>query len=286
MFRGSLVALITPFLKDGQIDENALRRLVWWHIENKTDGIVVCGTTGESPTLSDIEKIQIFKICVEEANKKIPIIAGTGSYNTKKSYELTKRAKEIGCDGALVVAPYYNRPTQLGITAHFNEVSKANLPIIVYHHPGRCGINIELDTFSNLEKITNVRAIKEASGSVEFIKKLQKTCQLPILSGDDSLAYASMGAGARGSISVVANVVPDAWSKMINLCLEKKFIEASVINYKNKELVDSMFLESNPQCVKYAAHLLKRCENVFRLPMIEPGFSNKKQIEKVLGVYK
>ena len=284
MFKGSIVALITPFEKNGRVDEKALRELVNWHIEKGSSGIVCCGTTGESPTLSDEEKIKIFSVCVEEGKGKIPIIAGTGSYDTKKTYLLTKKAKEIGCRGALVVVPYYNKPTQLGILAHFQQISKANLPIIVYHHPGRTGVKILPQTFSLLENIKNIVAIKEASGSILEMQKVKKSCNIPILSGDDNLTFASILAGADGAISVVANIIPDIWKKMINSAIKKQTKIANEINQKYYSLVDAMFLESNPQCVKYALFLMNKCKNIYRLPLLEPSFSNQEKIKQIMRI--
>jgi 4-hydroxy-tetrahydrodipicolinate synthase len=285
MFSGSLVALITPFNHLNQIDEKKLRELIDWHIDAKTDGIVCCGTTGESPTLSNEEKIHVYKICVDQAKGKIPIIAGTGTYDTKTSFDLTKKAKEIGVDGCLVVAPYYNKPTQLGILAHFQQISKANLPIIVYHHPGRTGIAIEINTFIALEKIDNIVAIKEASGSVEKMLVIKDKCKLPILSGDDGLTYEMMRFGARGVISVVANIIPQKWKEMVQCCLKGKFESARDINDYYKPLVNAMFLETNPQCIKYGLSLKRNILPKMRLPLIEPSYLVKEHIKQTLQKY-
>ncbi|KPK32078.1 MAG: hypothetical protein AMS24_05010 [Chlamydiae bacterium SM23_39] len=283
MFKGSIVAIITPFTKDNKIDKKALFDLVEWHIENKSDAIVACGTTGESPTLSDEEKLEIIKICVEASKGRVPVIAGTGTYDTSKSFYLTKKAKELKASGCLVVVPYYNRPTQEGIFFHFKEIAKANLPIIAYHHPKRTGINVELLTFQRLSTIKNIVAVKEASGDLDFIYKLIEISSFPILSGDDSLTFPIMKRGGVGSISVVANVIPNVWKKFVSLLLEKNFKKATFLYKKYEKLVEAMTLETNPQCVKYALYLMKRCNSYIRLPLIKPKNEVKEKIKKALS---
>ena len=285
MFCGSIVALVTPFDKNNRIDKRALERLVKWHIDNKTDAIVCTGTTGESPTLSDDEKLEVLQVCIAAANKKIQVIAGTGTYDTKKSYELTKKAKEMKADGALIVVPYYNRPTQEGIIAHYTEIAKAGLPIIVYHHPGRTGVKVDLKSFERLSKIENIVAIKEASGDLSFIEKLIKASFLPVLSGDDSLTVDVMKMGGKGVISVVANIIPSIWKNITTLCAVGNFKEAESLIARYKSLSDSMFYETNPQCVKYALSLLGRASSYIRLPLLEPSLENREKIKAALKTY-
>ncbi len=278
MFFGSLVALITPFTENNEIDQKALRELICWHIENKTDAIVCCGTTGESPTLSDDEKLEIYKICVEEAKGRITVIAGTGTYNTKHSRELTKKAKELGVDGALIVVPYYNRPTQQGCIEHYKEIAKENLPMIIYHHPGRTGVKLKPETFAELEKIKNVVNIKEASGDFDYAVEIMNHCSIPILSGDDLLTLTLMERGAKGVISVIANIIPNEWKKLTEWCLIDNFDEALRIHNKYESLNKAMLLETNPQCVKYALSLLKKCRSSVRLPLLKPVKSSQEKI--------
>lgn len=285
MFSGSIVAIVTPFGKNNKIDKNALSDLVAWHIDQKTDAIVCTGTTGEGATLSDREKVEVLDICLKASNKKIPIIAGTGTNDTKKSCQLTKKAKDMGADGVLAVVPYYNRPTQEGVIAHYSEIAKVGCPVIVYHHPGRTGVKLELSTFERISKIKNIVAIKEASGDLELIDKLLKASFLPLLSGDDATTVEVMIKGGKGVISVVANIVPSDWSRITKLCADKNFSEARFLINKYKLLCDSMFYETNPQCVKYSLSLMGKSTSYLRLPLLEPSLENKQKIKNILLDY-
>ncbi len=282
MFKGSMVALVTPFKEDGSLDENALRKLINWHVEAKTDAIVLTGTTGESPTLLDEEKFKIYEIAVSLAKKKIQIIAGTGTYSTKKTKFLTKKAKEIGVDGALVVVPYYNKPPVDGLIKHFEEVAKENLPIILYHHPGRTATKLSIDTFIKLQKIDQILAIKEASGSLDIAKQLVSKTRFDVLSGDDLLTIDMMKLGAKGVVSVVANVIPKDFKMITDRCLDKNFEEAKKIFDKHKHLMEAMFLQTNPICVKYALSLMEKCRARLRLPLIEPSQANRAIIKSFI----
>lgn len=282
MFEGSLVALITPFKKNGEVDDEKLTHLIKWHIDNKTDAIVVCGTTGESPTLSQVEKLKIFEISVKAAENKIPIIANTGTNNTLGSVEITQLSKEIGVDGCMAVVPYYNRPTQEGCIEHFKMIANVGLPTIVYHHPKRTGANLTIDTFCKLEKIKNIVAIKEASSDLNFFEELINKCSIPILSGDDSLTLEMMKKGAKGVISVVANIIPKGWKNFIDLCSSKKYSEAESVYNEFIALCKAMTLETNPQAVKYAAYLLNKCSLFLRLPLIIPRKETMNEIEKAM----
>lgn len=285
MFKGSMVALITPFKKNGNLDIEALKKLILWHIESKTDAIVLCGTTGEAPTLLDEEKLEIFEIAVNLAKHKTKIIAGTGSYSTLKTKELTKQAKEIGVDGVLVVVPYYNKPPIQGLIKHYEEVAKVNIPIILYHHPGRTGTKLTLQNFKQLQKVDNIVAVKEASGSLEFTQELIKHTSFDVLSGDDPLVVPMIKAGAKGVISVLANIIPKEWKKINDLCLNEEFDEANKIFEKYSKLVDSMFLETNPLCIKYGLSLMNKCSSNMRLPLIEPNNQNQQIIRKIVLDY-
>ncbi|NGX53267.1 MAG: 4-hydroxy-tetrahydrodipicolinate synthase [Candidatus Anoxychlamydiales bacterium] len=278
MFKGSMVALVTPFNEDGSLDENSLKDLIKWHVDAKTDSIVLSGTTGEAPTLLDNEKLKIFEIAVTLAKGKTKIIAGTGTYSTHQSKFLTKKAKEIGVAGALVVVPYYNKPPIEGLIKHFEEIAEINLPIILYHHPGRTGTKLSIDSFIKLQKIDQIVAIKEASGSLELAKELIEKTRFDVLSGDDPLAIDMMKLGAKGVISVVANVIPKEFKKINDLCLNGDFEKAQNIYDEHRGLIQSMFLQTNPICVKYALSLLGKCKATMRLPLVEP---NKIFCEKI-----
>ncbi len=282
-FKGSMVALVTPFTKSGEIDEKSLKELINWHIESNTDGIVLAGTTGEAPTLTDVEKLKIFELAAGLAKNKTKVIAGTGTYSTKHSRYLTKKAKEIGVDGCLVVVPYYNRPTVKGLIEHYREIAKENLPIILYHHPKRTGTKLSLETFLKLEQIDQIVAIKEASSDLEFAKKLIAQSHIPILSGDDPLTIEMMKNGAKGSISVVANVIPNQWKQINDLCLEGGYQKALSIYKDQEKLINSMFLETNPQCVKYALYKMNRCLSNLRLPLVEIEETNKSIIKNLIS---
>jgi len=280
MFKGSMVALITPFNEDGYLDESSLKKLINWHIESKTDAIVLSGTTGESPTLLDEEKFKIFAIATKLAKGKTKIIAGTGTYSTEKSKYLTKKAKEIGEDGVLVVVPYYNKPPIEGLIKHFEEIAKINLPIILYHHPGRTGTKLSIDSFIKLQQINEIVAIKEASGSLDIAKNLIEKTRFDVLSGDDPLTVDMIKLGAKGVISVVANIIPKDFKNIVDYCLNKNFIEAKKLFETHKKLIDAMFLETNPICIKYALSLMNKCKASFRLPLIRPSKINSQIIKE------
>ena len=282
MFKGSMVALITPFKKHGSLDEKALENLINSHIAAKTDALVLSGTTGEAPTLLDEEKLRIFEIAVKLAKNKTKIIAGTGTYSTEKTVYLTQKAKDIGVDGVLVVVPYYNKPPIDGLIKHFEEIAKVKIPIILYHHPGRTGTKLSIDSFIKLQKIDQIVAIKEASGSLEFAKELINKTRFDVLSGDDPLTIEMIKLGAKGVISVIANIIPEISKKINDLSLKGEFEEAQNIYDEHKDLILSMFLETNPICIKYALSILNHCESNLRLPLIEPRVSVREKIKTQL----
>jgi len=277
-----MVALITPFNKDESVDLRALKKLIRWHLENKTDAIVLCGTTGEAPTLTDEEKLQIFELAVDLAKNKMKIIAGTGTYSTKKTINLTKKAKEIGADGVLVVVPYYNKPSREGIFKHYEEVAKIDIPIILYHHPMRTGTKLNLQSFMQLQKIKQIVAIKEASGSLDVAKELLKNTTFNVLSGDDNLIIPMMQIGASGIISAVANIIPKQFKEINDLCLRNEFEKAQNIYLRYKNLIENMFLETNPLCIKYGLSLMNKCSSIMRLPLIEPAVKNQEIIRQTM----
>lgn len=288
MFKGSIVALVTPF-KDGKVDDNKLRELVEFQIENGTSGIVPCGTTGESPTLDNDEHIHVIETCVKVANKRVPIIAGTGSNSTSEAVELTKHAQEVGADGALVVTPYYNKPTQKGLYRHFKAVAdNVTIPIILYNIEGRTARNIETETVAKLARdCKNIIGVKEASGSLEQAKAVREACgkDFIILSGDDALTLDMMEFGGAGVVSVVANIVPSDVIAMINAFNKGDEYVAQEINTKLAPLVKSMFLETNPIPVKTAMSLLGRCSDELRLPLCEMDDENIEKLKAALQDY-
>jgi len=282
LFKGSMVALVTPFKNDGSLDEKAFENLINWHIDAKTDAIVLSGTTGESPTLSEREKLRIFELALQFAKGKTKIIAGTGTYSTQRTKELTKKAKKIGVDGLLVVVPYYNKPPIGGLVKHYEEIAKANVPIILYHHPGRTGTKLDLASFKQLEDIEQIVAVKEASGDLNFACNLIKNTRFDVLSGDDPLTIEMIEKGAKGVISVVANIIPNEWKSINDFCLNKEYEKAKEIYRKIEPLVNAMFLETNPLCVKYSLSLMKKCSSFMRLPLINPVAKNCEIIKHVL----
>ncbi|NGX56529.1 MAG: 4-hydroxy-tetrahydrodipicolinate synthase [Candidatus Anoxychlamydiales bacterium] len=281
-YTGSMVALVTPFNLDGSLDIRALENLINWHIECKTDAIVLCGTTAEAPTLEEEERFKIFETAVRIAKNKIKIIAGTGTYSTKKSVYFTKKALDIGISACLVVVPYYNKPSFLGLYKHFEVISKVGLDVILYYHPNRTGLSLTINDFIELQNIEKIVAVKEASGNLEFIKKIINETRFGVLSGDDPLTYDVLKNNGCGVISVVANIIPDIWKKYIDLLLNKKFIEAKLIYLKYQDLINVMFLESNPICVKYSLSLMSKCKSKMRLPLIEPTEINRSKIYNCL----
>jgi 4-hydroxy-tetrahydrodipicolinate synthase len=280
MFHGSIVALVTPFTKEGEVDLDTLQQLIEWHIEEGTDAIVLCGTTGESPTLSDQEQESIFQRAVSVARGRIPLIAGTGTYDTRKSVEKTRKAKEIGVDACLVIVPYYNRPTPEGCIIHYQHIASVGLPVIVYHHPGRTGVNLSSSTLGDIANIPNIVAIKEASGGLALIKELSS--HIPIFAGDDALVLPMMELGAKGVISVMANLMPRAWKEFVRTCEQKDFIKGRELHDKYVPLCQAVMLETNPQGIKYALGLIGKCSSSLRLPLIEPSLNTQDRIKDLL----
>jgi 4-hydroxy-tetrahydrodipicolinate synthase len=288
MFKGSIVALVTPFT-NGKVDKNKLRNLVEFQIKNGTSGIVPCGTTGESPTLDNEEHIEVIKICVEAARKRVPVIAGTGSNSTAEAIALTQHAEKVGADGALVVTPYYNKPTQKGLYYHFKAIAEStDIPIILYNIEGRTARNIETETVAKLYKVCkNIIGVKEASGSLEQVKAVRQACgpDFIILSGDDALTLPIMELGGLGVISVVANIVPEDVITMINAFNAGDKKTAQALNAKLQPLVKSMFIETNPIPVKTAMSLLGLCSAELRLPLCEMDDDNIEKLKIALHEY-
>jgi 4-hydroxy-tetrahydrodipicolinate synthase len=278
MFKGSLVALATPFDSNGNVDHQTLSDLIEWHIASGTDGIVLCGTTGEAPTLSDGEMDALFKEAVRTARGRIPLVAGTGTNDTRKTVRQTEKALKAGVDGALVVVPYYNRPTPEGCFAHFAEVSQVGLPMIIYHHPGRVGIKLSVKTLAHIAELPSVAGIKDATADLEHAIELIHTIEKPVLTGDDTLIIPMMAMGAVGVLSIVANIIPKEWKELADLLLAGLIVEARSLFKRFHPLVKAMVLETNPQPVKFALGAMEKCSPALRLPLIAPQPLIQRQI--------
>ncbi len=287
-FYGSTVALVTPFKGDG-LDEKAYKDLVEWQIKEGTNGIVPCGTTGESPTLSQAEHNRVVEICIEAANKRIPVIAGAGSNSTAEAVEYTKHAAKAGADAVLVVTPYYNKPTNQGIYLHYKAVSEsANIPIILYNIAGRTGKNIEPDLMAKLATdFKNIIGVKEASGSLEQMLRVKEMCpkDFLLISGDDALTLPIMAIGGVGVISVAANIVPRDVVGVINAFNKGDLKTAQDINLKLMPLVRALFVETNPIPVKKACELMGLCNGALRLPMCDMEEANLAKLKTALTAY-
>jgi 4-hydroxy-tetrahydrodipicolinate synthase len=269
MFNGALSAIVTPF-RDGEVDERALRDHIEWQIQSGVDGIVPCGSTGESATLTHDEHERVIKITIEQTRRRVPVVAGTGSNSTAEAIRLTASAREMGADGALMISPYYNKPTQDGIFRHYKMVATAvDLPILVYNIPGRTGSNIAPETFARLCEVRNIVGIKEASGSMDQITDIRRLCgdRLTILSGDDSLVVPIMALGGKGVIATISNVMPREMHDLAAAGLAGDFARARDIHYKMMPLMRTLFIETNPIPVKQALAFMGRCANELRMPL-------------------
>jgi 4-hydroxy-tetrahydrodipicolinate synthase len=287
MFSGSFVAIVTPF-KGGKIDESTLRNLIDWHIESGTQGIVPCGTTGESATLTHAEHDQVVRITVEQVNKRVQVLAGTGSNSTSEAITLSKNAKTAGADGTLHITPYYNKPTQEGLFRHFEAIAKAvDIPLILYNVPSRTAVNMLPLTVKRCADIDCIVGIKEASGDLTQISQIMEYCgpKFDILSGEDALNYAILNLGGSGFISVTANCLPEKLATLYQLCHEEKLTEAKKIHHELSELTDAMFVETNPIPVKTALAMMGKISEEFRLPLVPIGDRNRKHVESVLKKY-
>ena len=287
MFKGSNVALVTPFKKD-RLDDDSYIKLIHFHIKNGTNGLVPAGTTGESPTLSHEEHERVIDLCVKESNGKLPVIAGTGSNSTEEAISLTSHAEKIGANGALIVTPYYNKPTQEGLYQHYKAINdRCGIPIIIYNIPGRSVIDMSVDTMARLFELKNIAGVKDATGDLnrvnETLKKLGK--DFIQLTGNDDNALEFNLRGGVGSISVTANIAPKLCSEFQKFSIlrdEKSKLEAEKIDKILQPIHHSMFIESNPSPVKYAAKLLDLCDDEVRLPMVKVTESTKKIVEDAL----
>ena len=288
MFKGSMVALVTPF-KNGKIDEKALKELVEFQITNGTTALVPCGTTGESATLNYEEHDKVIELTIEFANGRVPVIAGTGSNSTEEAIALTKHAKKAGAAASLQVSPYYNRPTQRGLYLHFKAIAEAvDMPIILYNIASRTGVNIEPETFVKLAEIKNIVGVKEASGSLEQMARIRNLCpkEFLLISGDDALTLPVMSIGGVGIISVVANIIPRDVADMCAAFEEGNIKKAQGLHYKMLTLIKMIFIETNPIPVKTSMGLMRMIDPQMRLPLCEMLPENKEKLVKALKDYK
>ena len=284
MFRGAITALVTPF-KDGKVDEAALRELIEFQIANGIDGLVPCGTTGESPTLSHDEHDRVIEITIDAAKKRVPVIAGTGSNSTTEALRLTRHAYEAGADGALIACPYYNKPTQEGLYRHYQLIAKSvPLPIIPYNIPGRTGVNMSPELMARLAEIDNIVGVKEASGSLKQMNDVLDLCgpEFDVLSGDDGFTLPLMAIGGKGVISVASNIVPADMAAMVDAAEAGDFAAARALHAKMSPLFDVLFIEVNPIPVKAALALMGRIVCEYRLPLCELSPDNRQKLAATL----
>jgi len=280
MFTGSMVALVTPF-KSGAVDWQSLEGLVDFHLQNGTNGIVPCGTTGESATLSHQEHDEVIRAVIKAVSKRIPVIAGTGSNSTDEAVRLTRAAEKSGADGALMISPYYNRPTQEGIYQHYKKVaSEVGIPIIIYNIPGRTGSKIEPETLARLAEVKNIAGVKEATGSVDQAIDVIRLCgdRFAVYSGEDSLIFSLMALGGKGVISTVANVAPKETAQLTEACLHGNWEKGRETQFKLLSLIRSLFIETNPIPVKTALSLMGKCTADLRLPLTPMTEGNLKKL--------
>ncbi len=270
IFQGAGIAILTPMHSDGTINWEAFGRLIDWQLENSTDALIVCGTTGESPTLSTEEKVSLFRFAVERVNGRVPVIAGTGSNDTKKAVELSKEAKQAGADGLLLVTPYYNKTSQRGLAAHYNAIADAvDLPQIVYHIPSRTGVTIAPKTFRELSKHPNIVAVKEASGNFAAIAQTRYLCgdDLDFYSGEDGQIVPLLSLGGIGVISVLSHVAPKAVHDICSLFFEGKVQESAALQLAYMDLIQALFADVNPIPVKEAVNLMGFEAGPCRMPL-------------------
>lgn len=290
MFKGSMVAIVTPFKNNKtELDEKAFKRLIEFHIKGNTSAVVPCGTTGESATLSFEEHDRVIELAVEYVDKRIPVIAGTGSNSTQEAIALTVHAKKAGADASLQVSPYYNRPTQKGLYEHFKTIAEAvDIPIILYNIASRTGVNIEPETIAKLANdCKNIVGVKEASGNLDQMSRIKALCPqtFALISGDDSLTLPILSIGGTGVISVVANIIPQDVADMAAAFEKGDITKARKLHYKMLPLVKAMFVETNPIPVKTAMGMMGMIEPSLRLPMCEMSEENKQKLKVALKDY-
>ena len=282
MFEGAYTALVTPFRRDGAVDYDQLRTLVQAQIAGGIDGLVPVGTTGESPTLDVVEHIEVIRVVVEAAAKRVKVIAGSGANATAEALELTERARDVGADGTLQVTPYYNKPTQTGLIRHFSAVADLGLPVILYNVPGRSACEIAVATVAELARHPNVVSVKEAAGSVDRVSRIKDVCDLEVLSGDDSLTLPMMSVGGCGVISVASNVAPKAVADLVHAAAAGRWEEARRLHYRYYNLFNDVFIETNPIPVKAAVEMIGLAPAFYRLPLCEMAPANREKLRATL----
>lgn len=284
MFKGSFVALVTPFKSGFDVDLDAYGRLIDFQLEQGTNGIVPCGCTGEAATLSHDEQKQCIRFTVERVAGRVPVVAGTGSNNTKEALNLTRFAKEAGCDGALLITPYYNKPTPAGQIAHYRCIAEAvDIPIMLYNIPGRTGTKMEAETIAQLNEVPNIVSIKEACGSVDQVSQIRSLCGISVISGDDALTLPMMSVGAAGVVSVAANIVPAGVAALCAAAATGDYPRARELHYKLTPLFKGLFFETNPMPVKAALAKMGLIENVLRLPLVPMSEAGIARLEPLLA---
>ena len=284
MFSGSIVAIVTPF-RNGKVDERALGDLIEWQIAQGTNGIVPCGTTGESATLTHEEHHRVVKLAVEVVKRRVPVIAGTGSNSTDEAISLTRHAKEAGADGALLITPYYNKPTQEGLYRHYKAVAEAvDIPQVLYNIPGRTGVNMLPATVARLAVMKSIVGIKEGSGSVQQASDIAQSCgdRLTVLSGDDALTLPMMAVGAKGVITVTANIMPKEMAQLVAAFLAGRVDEARRLHFALSPLVSALFYETNPIPIKEALGMMGKIDPELRLPLCALSSDNRNQLARVM----
>lgn len=287
MFKGSIVAIVTPF-KNNELDEKALSDLIEWHIAEGTNAIVPCGTTGESATLVYEEHYRVIELTIQVVNGRVPVVAGTGANSTDETIMMTGKAKELGADGALLVVPYYNKPTQEGLYRHYKEVAeKVDIPIVLYNVPGRTAVNMLPQTVARLAEIENIVAIKEATGNMAQVSEVLRLCgdRITVLSGDDFTTFPLMTLGGKGTISVSANVAPRDVSAMCKALEDGNIEEARRLHYTLEPLNKGMFIETNPIPVKTALSMMGKIREEMRLPLCPMSSENRAKLKNILKIY-
>ena len=287
MFKGSIVAIVTP-LKNGRIDEEKLRELVEFQISGGTDAIVPCGTTGESSTLDYEEHDRVIEIVIQQVNKRVPVIAGTGSNSTAEAIEMSLHAKKLGADGCLLVTPYYNKPTQEGLYRHYMAIADAvAIPQVLYNVPGRTAVNLLPETVARLAEHKNIVAIKEATGSLQQASEVLALAgdKIDVLSGDDFITFPMMACGAKGVISVTANIMPAEIAALVDSFNSGDLEKARQLHLKTLKINNAMFIESNPVPVKTALGLMGKCSDEVRLPLAPMGDANKEKLASIMKEY-
>ena len=286
MFKGSIVAIVTPF-KNGKIDETSLRNLVNWHIAEGTHGIVPVGTTGESPTLDHSEHRDVVESVIDQVNNRVPVIAGAGSNSTSEAISLLMHAESVGADAALIVTPYYNKPTQEGLYEHFKAINRASMgiPIIIYNIPPRSIVDMSIEVMGQLSNLENIIGVKDATSDLSRVEKQKKQCKDGFLqfSGEDITAFEFMKNGGNGCISVTANVLPKLCSDFQNLCIEGNYDEALKIHKKLEPMHNALFIETSPSPVKYVLSKMGRIEDELRLPLVSIRQETKEILDKVIS---